>query len=514
MARVFGYDVLQYLGLFDGSVRALLLSVTFSILGWWAVLYWTSPLAAYPGPLLARCTNWWRFGLVRTGQYHLRMRELHDRYGPIVRIGPNLLDIDMLEVIRTVYGSDTSWCKTEFYQNNSVVIEGKITYQLFSETDPTNHARMKRPIMKYFSQGNVLSKEPLIDNVVKDMCRHLETSFNDKECDLGEWIAFCAWDLLSMMAFSQPFGYLDNGRDFDGSIGIADKALDYFAAIGQMPFLDYVLDKNPVVRLGPPNLGNITRIAVEHIADRMHGPQNHIQSDIPDLLQDLVDGKKSQTGMTEFDVLNGLLVTLIAGADTTAITIRTIFYYGLKNPEVYNRLESEILAAELGQPASYRSSRAISYLEATVREAMRIHPAVCMLLERYVPEPGLNLPDGRCIPAGTAVGVNPYVLGRNKKVWGHDADEFRPERWLQEERESDTEYHERIKLFNAADLSFGGGARVCIGRHIANMEVYKVVATLISNFEIELVDPKREWEVVGSWFPRQKGLVCRLKRRS
>lgn len=136
-----------------------------------------------------------------------------------------------------------------------------------------------------------------------------------------------------------------------------------------------------------------------------------------------------------------------------------------------------------------------------------------MLLERYVPAPGLSLPDGSVIPAGTAVGVNAYVMGRNKQVWGPDADEFRPERWLQQNDESDPAYHARIQRFNAADLTFGHGARVCIGRYIANMELYKIVATLITRFEIKLVDIEREWEVVGSWFPAQTGLVCRLKKR-
>ncbi|TRX90036.1 hypothetical protein FHL15_009137 [Xylaria flabelliformis] len=443
MTRSFDGDAIKRTAISElPSIGTLLFSGSLFVLGWWVVLQWKSPLKVYPGPVLARYTNWWRFGKVRTGRYQLHMLELHDRYGPIVRIGPNLLDIDMHDVIKTV-----------------AVIDGMITYQLFSEIDPVNHARMKRPIVKYFTMRNVLSKEILMDKVIKDMCEHLNTSFNDKDCDLGEWIAFCAWDILGMMVFSQPFGYMDNGRDFDGTIGISDRALDYFAAVGQMPFLDYLLDKNPIVRIGPPNLGNITRIAAEHLANRLQG-ENIVQADVPDFLQHFIDAKSSRPEVTETDVLVNLLTTLIAGADTTAITIRTIFYYALKSPDIYNRLESEILAAQLRQPAPYHLSRAIPYFEATVREAMRIHPAVCMLLERYVPEPGLNLPDGSFIPAGTAIGVNPYVIGRNKKVWGSDADKFRPERWLQGAKESDQAYHERMKLFNAADLTFGGGARI------------------------------------------------------
>lgn len=166
-------------------------------------------------------------------------------------------------------------------------LQGKITYHLFSTTDQEEHARMKRPIVKYYSQGSVLTLEPLMDTVIGDFCDHLETRFmkdNERlECDLGQWIGFCerlkfsvsdhkhsadqvcvtpdSWDMNGAASFSQRFGYMDTGRDHDQTIEIADKALDYFAAVGQMPFLDFLMDKNPVMRIGPPNLGNITRIA-------------------------------------------------------------------------------------------------------------------------------------------------------------------------------------------------------------------------------------------------------------
>lgn len=136
-----------------------------------------------------------------------------------------------------------------------------------------------------------------------------------------------------------------------------------------------------------------------------------------------------------------------------------------------------------------------------------------MLLERYVPASGLTLPDGRFIPAGAAVGINPYVVHRNRGVWGNDAEVFRPERWLPGPDEDDGAYRRRLKAFNAADLTFGAGSHICIGRNFALMEVYKITATLVSRYDMELVDSERELEVTGSWFCRQKGLVCRLNTR-
>jgi cytochrome P450 len=126
-----------------------------------------------------------------------------------------------------------------------------------------------------------------------------------------------------------------------------------------MPFLDHLLDKNPIIRFGPPNLGNITRIASKHLEQRLRGADDQKKADVPDFLQDFVNAKHAQPDITETDLLVNLLTTLIAGADSTAITIRTIFYYALKNPEIYKRLETEILTAKLEQPASYRLSRGI-----------------------------------------------------------------------------------------------------------------------------------------------------------
>ena len=145
---------------------------------------------------------------------------------------------------------------------------------------------------------------------------------------------------------------------------------------------------------------------------------------------------------------------------------------------------------------------------------MRLHPSVPMPLERYVPAPGLALPDGSHVPPGAAVGISPYVAGRNAACFGGDADAFRPERWLRAAGESEAAYGDRVRAARTvADLAFGGGSRVCIGRHLALMELYKMVATLVNRFEIELVDPAREWDVVGRWFFRQKGIICRLRRR-
>ena len=133
-----------------------------------------------------------------------------------------------------------------------------------------------------------------------------------------------------------------------------------FAAVGQMPFLDFLLDKNPVMRIGPPNLANITRISLEHLVARLQGKDTNYDPKVPDFLQHFIESKETHPDLVDDGVIMGyLLVNLLAGADTTAITIRAIFWYTLHHPGVYKKLEEEILAADLADVASFSSARAL-----------------------------------------------------------------------------------------------------------------------------------------------------------
>ena len=155
-------------------------------------------------------------------------------------------------------------------------------------------------------------------------------------------------------------------------------------------------------------------------------------------------------------------------------------------------------------------------MDAVVREALRMLPGVSLSLERYVPEGGYRFQNGEFMPQGAVMAVNPYLICRNKSVWGEDASEFRPERWLRDAHGGETEeqFSGRLRKMNDADLSFGAGSRICIGKSMGLMQVYKVVATIVTLYDVELVDPNRDWKVINSWFPRQEGLEVRISKRS
>ena len=111
-----------------------------------------------------------------------------------------------------------------------------------------------------------------------------------------------------------------------------------------------------------------------------------------------------------------------------------MFYYLCKNPKCYSKLLQEIekmnQEGRLSDPVTFAEAQQMSYLQACMKEAMRLHPAVGQLLERVVPSGGATL-SGVWLPEGTIVGVNPWVPSRDKPVYGKDSNEFRPERWLE-----------------------------------------------------------------------------------
>jgi hypothetical protein len=486
---------------------------------------------------------------VTQGKSQVVLHELHKKYGPVVRIAPNIVDLDLPELIKTIYNTKGDYRKTEFYHGSSAKSNGKIIYNLFSECDPEVHAQQKRPIAKHYSMTGVLPLEPHVDEVITYLCQRLEEEFIDGSsagttCKLDQWLLFCklmflkfilylqflltsfglridTWDVVGKATFSEPIGYLEKGYDFDNTIAISDKAMDYFSLVGQLPILDHLLDKNPVCRIGPPGFGNITNISIQHLKDRLQGKDTSYHDPTkPDFLDKFIEAKEKHPNVVnDGQIISYLMINMIAGADTTAITLNAALYFSLKNPRVWKRLQDEIAGHQLSPEwqtsiVPFNVAKSLPYLTAVVREAMRMHPGVAMTLERYVPQGGLNLPGGQFIPQGSIVGMNPYVIARNQAVWGEDSDVFRPERWLRDEcHESEEAYQTRLRLMNNSDLAFGGGSRICIGKNLGLLEVYKVMATLVSRYDIELVEPDRDWKTHNSFFVRQEGVDVTLSRR-
>lgn len=295
-----------------------------------------------------------------------------------------------------------------------------------------------------------------------------------------------------------------------------------------MPVLDKWLGKNPYCPIKFADFAVPAGFCVQRFMERVQNFEQY--KDKKDFMNWFLEAKKEYPDLvTDNEVIGYLIINvspfdpcstasfktyytcadlsqILGGADTTAIVMKAIFYYLLKNPSVKTKLVAELQSASLPFPATYQSVEKLPYLDACIKEGLRIHPVVGHILERVVPSNGLALSDGTILPPGTIVGINPWVLHRNKEVFGEKTDDFAPERWLRKEGEGKGEYEVRVKKMKDADMSFGNGNRTCLGRPLALIELYKVVATLFGKYKVS-----HSGHAYSQ--PNADILVCRLSSR-
>ena len=132
-------------------------------------------------------------------------------------------------------------------------------------------------------------------------------------------------------------------------------------------------------------------------------------------------------------IITWIATNIGAGSDTIAIILRAIFYNLLKQPHSLQKLRKELenaaQAGSVSDPITWNECQKLPYLDACVKEAERVHPAVGLPLERVVP-PGGSKICGQYLKGGTIVGINAWVVHQDKAVFGDDAASWRPERWL------------------------------------------------------------------------------------
>lgn len=488
-----------------------------------------------PGPFLAQFTNLWRFFLVRGRSSHETYLRLHKKYGDLVRIGPKCISISKPDMIPTIYGIGKGYVKSDFYSVWQNIVNGERVASMVFTTDEAQHAAMKKPIAASYSLSTLKEFEPLIDSTTAVFLSRLDEMFANagKVCDLGTWLQWYAFDVIGELTFSKRLGFLEKAKDVEGICESVGKNFDRCSVLGQMPWLDFLTYKNPIYLkfFSKPVSNPIIGFGQRRLQERLDGVDDIEDTDIdiadpalrekvlhgtlpskPDFLSRFLTVHEEQPDVvTDSRLLAYLFMNINAGSDTIGSTIRGVFYYLLKNPRTLSKLNDELIAAhksgKLTSPLpTWAECQNLPYLNATIKEAVRLNPALALPMERVVP-PGPGLKIGYLdLPPGTIVGINPWVLQRETRIFGKDAEEWRPERWL-------TDDTEHVKYMDHHILSFGAGKRSCLGKNIAMLELTKLVPALLLRYDFSLAEPEKSWRVINSWVVRQEGLEVLLKRR-
>ncbi|KAI5067023.1 hypothetical protein GOP47_0017551 [Adiantum capillus-veneris] len=188
---------------------------------------------------------------------------------------------------------------------------------------------------------------------------------------------------------------------------------------------------------------------------------------------------------------------IIAGRDTTALTLSWLFSMLCEHPRVVQNILEEaksVLAAngkgngtvdfdkcdvpDFARLLTYQALNKMAYLHASITEALRLYPAVP--LESKIAVSDDVFPDGTKIKAGNFVSYAPYAMGRLEYIWGPDVMEFKPERWL---RDGAFQPQSPFKL-----TAFQAGPRMCLGKDSAYLQMKMTTLMLLKFFSFKLVD--------------------------
>ncbi|CAK1357512.1 Pisatin demethylase [Cercospora beticola] len=434
-----------------------------------------------PGPRLASITDLWAAWRVFRGEYYMDVvAELHSKYGPVVRTGPNRVSFASPDAIADIYGTSYVYPKADSYSPMTVLANGQELATLVTTRDEKRVTGIKRHISAGFSASTWLKQEDQIDETISILLDQLR-SRSGTTISLNRWLSLWSFDTLTTLAFSETRGFLKAGTDLDDVFASSQKRFAHWRHWALAPNLEALIYKNWLMQKFQKTSTSLAQMAITRIQQRKAADKNATGRDLLDRY--LAASQEAPDVIRPHDVVALTISTIHAGSDTVALTTSLALSYALSNLPIFRRLEQEILAAGLDPfvPVQFADVERLPYLDALLRETLRftVNPNINERTITSSPLGGVTICD-TFIPAGTDVAVSDWDVTRSKAVFGADAEIFRPERWLDIDEKTRRDY-------DRASMGFSWGRRMCIGQHLARIEMKKLVATLVRSFEMEPV---------------------------
>ncbi|KAI0120747.1 cytochrome P450 [Hypoxylon sp. NC0597] len=453
-------------------------------------------LSHVPGPFWAAFSKYWMVKESLKGRQPTAFKEATDKYGSLVRVGPNELITDDPEVLRRMMSVRSTYTRGPWYD---AMRFDPSRDNLFSMRNENAHTKLRSQMAAGYSGKENESMESTIDTQILKFIELIETKYLStprqyRPMDLGQKGQYFTLDVISALAFGQPFGYLEQDDDVFDYIKITNAYIPIMLVLANVPSLANLLHSRLLRGLLPKEsdklgFGAFIGVTKKVVAERFK-PDATSQ---PDML-----GSFIRHGLTQEEAAGETLLQVIAGSDTSASTIRLVILYLLTNPTSYRKLQAEIeagiAAGKVSTPIREGEAQRMPYLQAVIKEGLRIMPPAPGAFFKTVP-PGGDVIDGKFIPAGTQIGSSPLGIHHSKRIFGQDADLFRPERWL----EADDARLAQMK--STVDLVFHYGKYQCLGKTVALMEFNKLFVELLRRFDFSIVNPQKPVHIenAGIW---------------
>jgi cytochrome P450 len=446
------------------------------------VFYKSWALKDIPGPFITRFSKlpllYKTITLNRTRYIH----DLHQKYGPIVRLAPDEISVNDPPSVGPVYNYE----KTHFYN----AFEAFGAKNMFSTPDRRNHSGRRKNLGAEYTRTYILRPEHL--SVIYDRARQMMASIKDNSTvDVFYLFNYLAQDVISGFFFGDKNGsHLLLGED-TSVFNSWHRRRHTFHWLAELPNVTQLIYRTGLARLIPGfqiavrGEREVNEMIVKWI-DRCDPDKAH-------LLTKLVS-----TGMPRPEIAAEVMDHMGAGHETTGTTLTFMIDHLSKNPEQQAKLHAELQNVDLNDFAAVDK---LPYLHGVVLETLRLYSSIPASEPRVIPVGGARILD-KNIPAGTVISAQPYSMHREPAYFQAPL-AFIPERWNNPTPEAKTAW-----------MAFGKGTRGCIGQNIAMVTIKVAVSHLYKTFETKkpaVLPPNEDMEFKDYYMITPKGDTCSIE---
>ncbi|KAM0405844.1 hypothetical protein HYE67_010176 [Fusarium culmorum] len=432
------------------------------------------PLSRFPGPKIAAVSylyeayyDWWR-----VGRYGKVIRDMHERYGPIVRINPDELHCSDPYFTDEIYAGPGR-VRDKWQHQLNTGGAGPVSVTGFSTVNHEVHRMRKGALSKYFSRSQMLKLEGEVRDFSQMTVDKMLRYAGGEPFDVKEAFNCFTADIISQYAFGESMGFI---AQEGWEPNLATWVKSFFQSA-------YMMRHNVLAR----KMAQFLPFLSDYLGEDIKAVMRQMNVVIPGYIKAALknpDGGRVFAQVVESKTLPESEKTLyrlsgegfnflLAGTETTAATLTVITYFLLDKPEIYKRLMADLDGLD-PENLKWTDLEQRPYLWAVIHEALRVMPGVSHRSARIAREEDLvyQSQDGNTnwvIPRGTPIGMTSMISHWNEELFP-EPDEFLPERWLENGKPN-----YKLQKFL---ISFGKGSRACIGENLAYCEVYIMAALM------------------------------------
>ncbi|KAF2118511.1 cytochrome P450 [Lophiotrema nucula] len=422
----------------------------------------TAPTRHLPGPWYTRFTHYRLKRAVISGQRVFYIDELHKKYGPIVRLSPSEVGVSDLGAFKEIHKIGTKYLKSNWYQK----LANFPKLGLFTMIEPREHGQRRKLLSRPFSRTYLVEHwEEVVREKALLCVEKIRDDATRDTADVYNWWMLLASDVSAHLAFGESFGMLETGRA-NQWIRVLKKLTMGAGIMVEMPLLR-LLRFIPITKVQEVFNANEYILQGAGRAVEMARTRTGETNIFAKVIEDCE--KEGEGHIDDMDVRIEAMNVIIAGTDTTGVTLTYLTWAVLQRPELQVALEAEV--AQLPKDFKENDLMNLPLLNGVIEETLRLYGAAPSSLPRVVPNGGSKL-GGQYIPGGVTVCTQAYTFHRDAAIWT-DPLTFNPYRWI---GTKDTPAEAQSPDAKLAFHPFGVGSRSCVGIHLARMELRYAVA--------------------------------------